>query len=44
MIISSYTCEAFDSNYSPYKILNRKLNEENREEGTIKYQNIYLYF
>ena len=42
MIISSYTCEAFDSNYSPYKILNRKLNEENREEG-IKQISKYLF-
>jgi hypothetical protein len=42
MIISSYTCEAFDSNYSPYKILNRKLNEENREEG-LKQISKYLF-
>ena len=42
IIISSYSCEAFDSKYSPYKILNRKLNEENREEG-IKQISKYLF-
>ena len=42
IIISSYTCEASDSNYSPFKIINRKLNEENREEG-IKQISKYLF-
>ena len=42
IIISSYTCEASDSNYSPYKIINRKLNEINREEG-IKQISKYLF-
>ena len=42
IIISSYTCEAFDSNYSPYRLLNRNLNEENREKG-IKNISKYLF-
>ena len=39
-IISSYTCEASKSDYSPYKILNRNLCEENR---TIGINNISKY-
>ena len=42
LIISSYTCKAFDSNYSPYKILNWNLNDENRERG-IKNISKYLF-
>ena len=44
IIISSYTCECETeySNYSPYKILNRKLNEENRAES-IKNISKYLF-
>ena len=41
-IISSYTCDALDPYYSPYKILNKSLCEENREEG-IKKVSKYLY-
>ena len=41
-IISSYTCEAKNPYYSPYKILNKCLCEENREEGIIKVSK-YLY-
>ena len=32
-IICSYTCEAKDSNYSPYRILNRNLVSKNRKNG-----------
>ena len=41
-IISSYTCETLNPYYSPYKILNKSLCEENREEG-IKKVSKYLY-
>ena len=41
-IISSYTCDALDPYYSPYKILNKSLCEENRQEG-IKKVSKYLY-
>ena len=43
IIISSYTCECESgySDYSPIKIVNRKLNEENREE--IKNISKYLF-
>ena len=41
LIISSYTCEAKQSKFSPYKILNRNLVRENRKEGLKK---IYKYF
>ena len=40
-IIASYLCEAFDPNYSPYKILNTNLCEENRNESIKK---ISMYF
>ena len=33
MTICSYTCESFDSNYSPYKVLNKNLVSENRRNG-----------
>ena len=42
IIISTYTCEAYDKNYSPYKILNRNLTAENREEG-LKTISKYFY-
>ena len=45
-IISSYSCEAFDPNYSPYKIVNDNLNKENRFIGIkniSKYLFIFLY-
>ena len=42
IIIASYSCEAFDSNYSPYKIVNNILNDENRFKG-IKNISKYLY-
>ena len=32
-IISAYTCESMDKNYSPYKILNQNLVSENRILG-----------
>ena len=41
-IISSYNCETEDSNYSPYKILNNNLCQEDREKG-IKNISKYLY-
>ena len=36
VIITSYTIEAIDSNYSPYRVLNRNLVSENRKEGIKK--------
>ena len=42
VIITSYTCEALKSEYSPYKILNRNLASDNREEG-LKKVSKYLY-
>ena len=41
-IISSYTCEAKDDNFSPYKLLNKNLVTENRKQG-IKNISKYLY-
>jgi hypothetical protein len=41
-IISSYTCETLDTKYSPYKLLNKNLVDENREEG-IKRISKYFY-
>ena len=41
-IICSYTCESFDSNYSPYRILNKNLVSENRRNG-LKIISNYLY-
>jgi len=43
-IISSYTCEAKNPYYSPYKILNRSLCEENREEGIKKVSKYFYIF
>ena len=40
-IISSYTCESKDKRYSPYKILNKNLVSDNREQGL---RNISKYF
>ena len=40
-IISSYTCDCEESDYSPYKILNDNLNSENREKGI---QQVSKYF
>ena len=42
LIISSYTCEAINDDYSPYKILNRNLASDNRKEG-LKKVSKYLY-
>jgi len=42
VIITTYTCEALNSEYSPYKILNRNLANDNREEG-LKKVSKYLY-
>ena len=45
LIICSYTCESIDANFSPYKILNRNLVSENRENGlriVSKYLFIFL--
>ena len=41
-IICSYTCEALESKYSPYKILNTNLVSENRKNG-INNISKYLY-
>jgi len=42
IIISSYTCESKESNYSPYKILNKNLVSEDRKNG-LKIISKYLY-
>lgn len=42
LIICSYTCEAKSPDFSPYKILNRNLANENRKEGLQKVSK-YLY-
>ena len=36
LIIASYTCEAKNSEFSPYRTLNRNLSSNNREEGLKK--------
>ena len=41
-IICSYTCEAKDKRYSPYKILNQNLVEDNRKNGIMNISK-YLY-
>ena len=42
-IISSYTCESgMDSDYSPFRLLNRNMVSENRKQG-IKNISKYLY-
>ena len=41
-IISSYTCESKDKNFSPYKLLNSNLVSENRMQG-IKNISKYLF-
>ena len=44
-IISSYTCESKDDNYSPYKIMNKNLVSEDRKKGLsiiLKYLFIFL--
>jgi len=43
-IISSYTCELKDPYYSPYKILNRSLCQDNREEGIKKVSKYFYIF
>ena len=40
-IISSYNCISYDPDFSPYKILNKNLCKENREEGI---KNVSKYF
>ena len=42
LIIASYTCEAKNSEFSPYRTLNRNLSSGNREEG-LKKVSKYLY-
>lgn len=42
LIISSYTCEAEDSDFSPYKILNKNLVSDDRKSGLKKISK-YLY-
>ena len=42
IIISSYTCESKNENYSPYRILNTNLVSENRKNG-LKNISKYLY-
>ena len=41
-IISSYTCESKEKNFSPYKILNKNLVSDNRKEG-LKNVSKYLF-
>ena len=41
-IISSYTCESKNKKYSPYKLLNKNLVSDNRQEG-INNISKYLY-
>lgn len=43
LIICSYTCEAKSPDFSPYKILNRNLANENRKEGLQKSIKIFIY-
>ena len=42
IIISSYTCEAKDNKYSPYKLLNKNLSSDDRING-IKKISKYFY-
>ena len=42
IIISSYTCESKDENYSPYRVLNKNLVSEDRKNG-IKIVSKYLF-
>lgn len=42
LIIASYTCEAKNHEFSPYRTLNRNLASDNREEG-LKKVSKYLY-
>ena len=42
LIICSYTCEAINSEFSPYRTLNRNLASDNRKEG-LKKVSKYLY-
>ena len=44
IIIASYTCEAQNSDYSPYKLLNKNLVSDDRINGLKKYQNFFIYF
>ena len=43
-IISSYNCIPYDQNFSPYKILNNNLCEENRYEGLKKISKYFYIF
>ena len=42
--ISSYTYEAEEKQYNPYRILNTNLVKENREEGIKNVSKYYLFF
>ena len=42
LIIASYTCEAKNKEFSPYRTLNRNLASDNREEG-LKKVSKYLF-
>ena len=42
LIICSYTCEAINQEFSPYRTLNRNLASDNRKEG-LKKVSKYLY-
>ena len=42
IIITSYTCESKDENYSPYRILNKNLVSDDRKNG-IKIISKYLF-
>ena len=43
-IISSYNCISYDPDFSPYKILNKNLCEENRYEGIKKISKYFYIF
>ena len=43
-IISSYNCIPYDQNFSPYKILNNNLCQENRYEGLKKISKYFYIF
>ena len=44
LIIVSYKCEAIEPKYSPYKLMNINLNEENREDGIYKIKKYFFLF
>ena len=44
LIIVSYKCEAIEPKYSPYKLMNINLNEENRDEGICRISKYFFLF